>query len=47
MERFINPWAKSCFIVGTWLTGAVPIPAAVRLFGSGLIGLLDLARRQR
>jgi hypothetical protein len=27
--------------------GAVPVPAAVWLFGSGLIGLLGLARRKR
>lgn len=27
--------------------GALPVPAAVWLFGSGLIGLLGLARRER
>lgn len=33
---------------GTWSsTTAVPVPAAVWLFGSGLIGLLGVAKRKR
>ena len=32
--------------VGTWHIQAVPVPAAVWLFGSGLIGLIGVARRK-
>lgn len=31
---------------GTWTVSTVPIPAAVWLFGSGLLGLVGLARRK-
>jgi hypothetical protein len=30
-----------------WEVTPVPVPAAVYLFGSGLLGLLGLARRRR
>jgi len=32
---------------GTWEVSAVPIPPAVWLFGSGLIGLIGVARRKK
>jgi hypothetical protein len=31
---------------GVWTVSAVPIPAAVWLFGSGLLGLIGIARRK-
>jgi len=42
--KFSNLFA---FAVHPGNVGAVPVPAAVWLFGSGLIGLLGLARRNR
>lgn len=39
----INP----AFIAGSAQISAVPVPAAVWLFGSGLIGLVGIARRKR
>lgn len=33
-------------LVGQWSVSPVPIPAAIWLFGSGLIGLVGLARRK-
>jgi len=38
---YVNPDGHSIY------TNAVPVPAAVWLFGSGLVGLLGLARRKR
>lgn len=38
---YVNPEGHSIY------TSAVPVPAAVWLFGSGLVGLLGLARRKR
>jgi hypothetical protein len=32
---------------GSWSTSAVPVPAAVWLFGSGLLGLVGMARRKK
>ena len=32
---------------GSWSVSAVPIPAAVWLFGSGLLGLVGMARRKK
>lgn len=43
-------WNAGCWPTGDTLTvnlGAVPIPAAVWLFGSGLIGLIGIARRKK
>ena len=43
-------WNAGCWPSGDTLTvslGAVPIPAAVWLFGSGLIGLIGIARKKK
>jgi len=40
----------TAYITGTWTSytvSAVPVPAAVWLFGSGLLGLVGVARRRR
>ena len=42
----VNFSGSAVFGVDDVRTGAVPIPAAVWLFGSGLIGLIGLARRK-
>jgi hypothetical protein len=34
-------------VSGTWTVTTVPVPAAVWLFGSGLLGLLGVTRRRR
>ena len=33
--------------MGDWTVAAVPVPAAVWLFGSGLLGLVSLARKKK
>ena len=49
-EYDLNPWASGgsvitpSYVVGN--VSVVPVPAAVWLFGSGLIGLISLARRK-
>ncbi len=35
------------YIAGTWSVSAVPVPAAVWLFGSGLLGLIGIAGRKK
>ena len=42
----IHPTANVHNIVGNELLSAIPVPAAIWLFGSGLIGLTGLARRK-
>ena len=42
-----NPSANNTFTVDTLRRTAVPIPAAVWLFGSGLIGLIGMSRRNK
>lgn len=42
---YVNPDGHSIYVETS--TSAVPVPAAVWLFGSGLLGLLGLARRRR
>lgn len=37
---------ESRYVPGTWTISAVPLPAAVWLFGSGLVGLIGIARRK-
>jgi len=39
-------WSTSLNINALAVTSAVPVPSAVWLFGSGLIGLIGLARRK-
>lgn len=34
-------------VIGQWQVEPVPVPAAVWLFGSGLIGLIGIARRKK
>jgi len=44
------PPGEKCGLTGSgFVTGtpAVPVPAAVWLFGSGLIGLIGIARRKK
>ncbi len=44
-----NPFPGTKFVTGTWTdysVSAVPVPAAVWLFGSGLLGLAGVARRK-
>jgi phospholipase/lecithinase/hemolysin len=43
----IHPTANLHNILGNELHSAVPVPAAVWLFGSGLIGLIGVARRKK
>lgn len=41
------PGVSSAFFYGDRLVSEVPLPAAMWLFGSGLLGLLGVARRRR
>lgn len=51
-EYALNPWASGGSLINPTFTGgnvnisAVPVPAAVWLFGSGLIALASLTRRK-
>ncbi len=42
-----NTWLGYWSVTGDTLTYATPVPAAVWMFGTGLIGLLGLNRRQK
>jgi outer membrane lipase/esterase len=42
----IHPTANVHNILGNELLSAIPVPAAIWLFGSGLIGLTGLARHK-
>lgn len=42
-----TPWGYSTLAVQSGDVSAVPVPAAVWLFGSGLIGLVGFARRKK
>lgn len=44
---FHNFEANTVFNHGTWSVSAVPIPPALYLFGSGLLGLVGMARRKK
>ena len=43
-DRLVDTWSPYTITIDTT---AVPVPAAVWLFGSGLIGLVGLARRKK
>jgi len=51
-EYILNPWAGAGLLLNpdyvdaTVTVSAVPVPAAVWLFGSGLMGLMGFARRK-
>ena len=51
-EYTLNPWASGGvainpdYVNGTVEVSAVPLPAAIWLFGSGLLGLISVARRK-
>jgi len=46
---FFNPYAREVVIDGITVSGptVIPVPAAVWLFGSGLLGLVGIARRKK
>ena len=52
-EYGLNPWASGgalinpSFVDSSVTVSAVPVPAAVWLFGSGLIGLISIARKKK
>lgn len=52
-ESIINPWASSgsrdnpTLINSSVTVSAVPVPAAIWLFGSGLLGLIGVAKRNK
>jgi hypothetical protein len=52
-ESTINPWGAAgslvnpSFVNGSIIVQAVPVPSAVWLFGSGLLGLVGMARRKK
>jgi hypothetical protein len=41
------PDCGSCVYEGDWVLSAVPVPATAWLFGSGLLGLIGVARRTK
>ena len=51
--RLTTTWTQSFALQWNWrddgrpLVGVVPVPAAAWLFGSGLLGLIGIARRKR
>lgn len=50
-DSFFTSFLSDVYLSGTWNTtvqmSPVPVPAAVWLFGSGLLGLVGLARRKK
>lgn len=46
---FFNPQARNVVVDGITVSGptVIPVPAAVWLFGSGLLGLVGIARRKK
>lgn len=50
-SSYFNGFDDGAFLYGEWQTTVtltpVPVPAAVWLFGSGLVGLLGIARRRQ
>ncbi|MDH5388253.1 MAG: PEP-CTERM sorting domain-containing protein [Gammaproteobacteria bacterium] len=49
-ENALNPWASGGSAINPTYVGgviAVPVPAAVWLFGSGLLGMFGVAKRKR
>jgi hypothetical protein len=35
------------FSPGTWAVSSVPVPSAVWLFGSGILGLIGFSRKEK
>lgn len=46
-SSFTGAGSAVSHVPGTWTVTAVPIPAAVWLFGSGLLGLVGISRRRK
>jgi hypothetical protein len=50
-DSFFTSFLSDVYLSGTWnttvQTSPVPVPAAVWLFGSGLLGLMGIARRRK
>jgi len=42
-----SDFGRNDLAAGTWTMSAVPVPAAVWLFGSGLLGLIGIAKRKK
>ena len=43
----VDPFNHLGVAVGSWTYTVIPVPAAVWLFGSGLLGIVGVARRKR